>query len=81
MELVRRAVENSGRPGDVVLDPFAGSGSTLIASEQTSRSASLVELDPRYVDVIARQWQSYTGGKPHSIGPAGALIMSRTTAR
>jgi len=59
--LVERAIENSSRPGDVVLDPFAGSGTTAIACERTGRRASLVELDPHYVDVIVRRWQGYTG--------------------
>jgi DNA modification methylase len=45
-----------------VLDPFGGSGSTLIAAEKTGRQARLVELDPRYVDVIVRRWQDWTGG-------------------
>jgi DNA modification methylase len=44
-----------------VLDPFGGSGSTLIACEKTGRQARLVELDPRYCDVIVRRWQEWTG--------------------
>ena len=44
-------------------DPFAGSGSTLIACETTGRHARLIELDPRYVDVIVKRWQDYTGQK------------------
>jgi DNA modification methylase len=63
VELVERAISNSSRRGDVVLDPFAGSGTTLIAAERTGRSARLVELDPRYVDVIVRRWQDNTGNK------------------
>jgi DNA modification methylase len=46
-----------------VFDPFGGSGSTLIACEATGRQARLIELDPRYVDVIVRRWQDYTGRK------------------
>jgi DNA modification methylase len=61
VELVERALRNSSRPGDIVLDPFGGSGTTLIAAEKTGRSARLIELDPKYVDVIVRRWQSYTG--------------------
>jgi DNA modification methylase len=47
----------------VVFDPFGGSGSTLIACETTGRQARLIELDPRYVDVIVKRWQDYTGQK------------------
>jgi DNA modification methylase len=59
--LVERAIENSSQPGDVVLDPFAGSGSTLIACENSRRRGRAMELDPRYVDVTVRRWQAYTG--------------------
>jgi len=61
VELVERAIRNSSRPGDSVLDPFAGSGTTLIAAEKSGRVARLMELDPRYVDVIVRRWQEWTG--------------------
>ena len=57
VELVERAVENSSRRGDAVLDVFGGSGTTLIACEKTSRRARLIELDPKYVDVIVKRWQ------------------------
>jgi DNA modification methylase len=59
--LVERAVLNSSRRGEAVLDPFAGSGSTLIACEKTGRIARLVEIDPQYADVIVRRWQDFTG--------------------
>ena len=59
--LVERAIENSSRPSSVVLDPFAGSGTTAIACERTGRKARLVELDPRYADVAVRRWESYSG--------------------
>ena len=61
VELVERAIRNSCRPGDVVLDPFGGSGTTLIAAEKSGRQARLIELDPKYVDVIVRRWQEYAG--------------------
>lgn len=48
-------------PGDLVFDPFGGSGTTLIAAEKTGRHVSLIELDPKYVDVIVRRWQEFTG--------------------
>jgi DNA modification methylase len=52
---------NSTRPGDLVLDPFAGSGSTLIASETLGRVARMLELDPRYCDVVVGRWEELTG--------------------
>jgi DNA modification methylase len=61
VELVERAIRNSSKSRDIVLDPFGGSGSTLIACEKTGRQARLVELDPKYVDVICRRWQEFTG--------------------
>ena len=61
VELVERAIRNSSRPGNVVLDPFGGSGTTLIAAEKSGRMARLIELDPKYVDVIVRRWQDWTG--------------------
>jgi len=66
VELVERAIRNSSRPGDVVLDPFGGSGTTLIAAEKSGRTARLIELDPKYVDVIVRRWQEWTGQKATS---------------
>ena len=61
VELVERALSNSSKGGDIVLDSFGGSGSTLIACEKSGRKARLMELDPKYVDVIIKRWQDYTG--------------------
>jgi DNA modification methylase len=61
VELVERAVQNSSQVGDTVLDPFAGSGTTLIACERLKRRARLVEVDARYVDVICQRWEQYRG--------------------
>ena len=61
VELVERAIRNSSRPGQLILDPFGGSGTTLIAAEKAQRRAALIELDPQYVDVIVRRWQDWTG--------------------
>lgn len=61
--LVAYAIENSSKPAQVVVDLFGGSGSTLIACEKTGRSARLMELDPKYVDVIVRRWEDFTGKK------------------
>lgn len=63
VELVERAILNSSLRGDLVLDIFGGSGTTLIAADRLGRSSCLVELDPRYVDVIVRRWQKTTGGE------------------
>jgi DNA modification methylase len=63
VELARRAIEYSSRPGENVLDLFGGSGSTLIAAEQLGRSAFLVELEPLYCDVIISRWEQFTGQK------------------
>ena len=61
VELMERAVRNSSKTRDIVLDPFGGSGTTLIACEKSGRRARLMELDPKYVDVIIRRFQDYTG--------------------
>lgn len=60
--LIEYPITNSSRGSDLVLDLFGGSGSTLIACEKTGRHARLMELDPRYCDVIIRRWQDFTGG-------------------
>ncbi len=60
--LVERAIRNSSKSRDIVLDPFGGSGTTLIAAERSGRRARLIELDPKYADVIVQRWQDSTGG-------------------
>ena len=72
--LVRRMLANSARRGDHILDPFGGSGSTLIACESLGMAAHIVELDPRFVDVIVNRWQNLTGRKAtRAVGPEGAV--------
>jgi DNA modification methylase len=61
VELCQRAIENSSVANCIVLDVFGGSGSTLIACEKTNRHARLMELDPKYCDVIVKRWQDFTG--------------------
>ena len=61
VELVERAIMNSSKTRDIVLDLFGGSGTTLIACEKTGRQARLMELDPKFVDVIVKRWEEYTG--------------------
>jgi DNA modification methylase len=61
VELVERAIRNSSKSRDTVLDPFGGSGSTLIACEKAGRQARLIELEPKYCDVIVRRWEEFSG--------------------
>jgi len=61
IELVQKSIVNSSKPGNIVLDSFGGSGSTLIACEQTNRKCRMVELDPQYCDVIITRWEKFTG--------------------
>jgi DNA modification methylase len=73
IELIERAIRNSSQEGDLVLDPFAGSGSTLIACQRTGRRARLIELEPQYVDVIVRRWQEFTGRSATLEGHGGTF--------
>ena len=59
--LIEKMLKASARPGDLVIDAFGGSGSTLIAADRLGMSARLMELDPKFVDVIVRRWEEYTG--------------------
>jgi hypothetical protein len=59
--MVADAIKDCSRRGGLVLDPFCGSGTILIAAEKTSRKARALEIDPHYVDVAVRRWQTYTG--------------------
>jgi len=69
-ELAVRAMQYSSRTGENVLDLFGGSGSTLIAAEQTGRHAFLMELDPPYCDVIVERWEKFTGQKAERVQEA-----------
>lgn len=61
VELARRAIANSSRPGEIVIDGFAGSGTTIIGAEMTGRRAFGVELDPAYCDAAIQRWQTFSG--------------------
>ncbi|MCK6458177.1 MAG: ParB N-terminal domain-containing protein [Phycisphaerae bacterium] len=77
VELAVRAMQYSSRAGENVLDLFGGSGSTLIAAEQTGRRAFLMELDPLYCDVICQRWEKFTGRKAEQIsGRSNAPVVA-----
>jgi DNA modification methylase len=83
VELVDRAIANSSKAGDLVIDLFGGAGSTLIACEKRSRAALLMELDPKYVDVIVQRWQQFTGKEAALEGDGrtfAAIAKSRAAA-
>jgi len=79
--LVERAIRNSSKSRDVVLDPFGGSGTTLIAAERAGRRARLIELDPKYVDVIVERWQQFTGKTAELEGSPGRTFGELATDR
>jgi DNA modification methylase len=60
--LLEALLRNSSRRGDIVFDPFAGSGSTLIACERLARRCFAIEIDPAYCDVVRRRYREYVGG-------------------
>src|SRR5450631_4386051 len=80
VELVERALRNSSKAGDIVVDLFGGSGSTLIACERQSRKSRLLEIDPRYADCIIRRFQEYAG-KTATLDGDGRTFEGITAAR
>jgi DNA modification methylase len=67
LPLVERAIENSSQSGDVVLDLFLGSGSTLVAAERTGRVCVGMELDPHYCSMVLARWEAFTGNKAEKV--------------
>jgi DNA modification methylase len=63
VELVERAIRNSSKSRDTILDPFAGSGTTIITCEKAGCQACVIEIDPKYCDVTVRRWVAFTGGQ------------------
>jgi DNA modification methylase len=63
VELIEKAINNSSKAGDIIIDCFGGSGSTMIAAEKLGRHSRLMELDPKYCDVIIKRWEDFTGKK------------------
>jgi len=80
VELAVRAIQYSSRPGENVLDLFGGSGSTLIACEQTGRRCFMLELDPLYCDVIVQRWEKFTGRKAERVCADGQDGQAEDTA-
>lgn len=80
VELMRRALLNHSEPGDLVYDPFLGSGSTLIAAETIGRSCYGIELDPAYVDVIVGRWERLSG-QPARLGDGRTFSQTREERR
>ena len=78
--LVERAIRNSSKQRDTVLDLFGGSGTTMIAAERTGRQAVLLEIDPRYVDVIVRRWEE-SSGKEAVLDASDQIFGEITAAR
>jgi DNA modification methylase len=74
VELIERHLTNSARRGDVVIDFFGGSGSTLMAAERLGLAARLLELEPRFVDVIVERWQEYTGETAYRESDGAAFV-------
>ena len=70
VELVERAIQNSSKSRDIVLDCFGGSGTTLIACEKLNRQCRMIELDPKYADVIVKRWEEFTGKKAELVAPS-----------
>jgi len=78
VELAARSIQYSSLAGENVLDLFGGSGSTLIACEQTGRKAHLMEIDPLYCDVIVQRWEKFTGREAEkSAIPAGSSAVTQ----
>jgi len=65
VEVVRRPIEYHTRRGEVIFEPFAGSGTALIAAEMTARCCYALELSPAYVDAARLRWENFTGKKAH----------------
>ncbi|HTF91427.1 MAG TPA: DNA methyltransferase, partial [Verrucomicrobiae bacterium] len=71
VSLIADAIKDASKRSNVILDPFCGSGSTLIAAEKTGRRGHGIEIDPQYVDVAVRRWQRYSG-KPARLDECNA---------
>ena len=79
-ECMRRPIENNSSPGQAVYEPFSGSGTTLIAAEQSGRVCHAIELSPAYVDVAVLRWQTFTGQQATLVGN-GATYATAAASR
>ena len=79
-ELPLRAIRAASMPGDCILDPFSGSGTTIIAAEMTGRMCHAIELSPTYVDVAVKRWQAFTG-KTATLDATGQTFVEMETCR
>lgn len=71
VRLFCRLIENSSKEEDIVLDPFGGSGTTIIAAAKLNREARIMELDPKYVDVIRKRWTTWAKENGQEVGTGG----------
>lgn len=67
VECMRRPIENNSSPGQAIYEPFSGSGTTIIAAEQTGRICHAIEINPAYVDIAVKRWEDYTGNRASHI--------------
>ncbi len=84
---MRRPIENNSKPGQQVYEPFSGSGTTIIAAEMTGRACLAMELNPAYVDVAVRRWQTFTNkpavlaGTDKTFGDVAATRLKKPKAK
>jgi DNA modification methylase len=84
VECMRRPILNNSAPGQAVYEPFAGSGTTIVAAETTGRACLAMELDPAYVDVAVRRWETFASGEAVLDGDGrsfGEIADARATTR
>ena len=79
--MIADAIKDCSRRGDIVLDPFGGSGTTLLAAERTGRRARLLEIDPTYVDVTLRRWSKLYPDAPPTLADTGETFGEVTANR
>ena len=79
--LVQHCVENSSKRGELIIDPFLGSGTVIVAAERCERRAHGTEISPQYCDVIVERWKQLTGGAPELVGGSPSLKGKRRSAR